>query len=55
MTEQRQIYKCNICGNTVEILHTGVGQLVCCQQPMLLLKEKRDDERRGNRVDRNTK
>lgn len=43
MTELRQIYKCNICGNIVEVVHTGVGQLVCCGQPMELLKEKTVD------------
>lgn len=43
MTELNQIYKCNICGNIVEVLHTGVGQLVCCGQPMELLKEKTED------------
>jgi superoxide reductase len=39
MTEQMQIYKCEICGNIVEVLHTGVGTLVCCDQPMTLLEE----------------
>lgn len=43
MTEVKQIYKCNICGNIVEVLHAGVGQLVCCGQPMELLKEKTED------------
>ena len=43
MTEQKQIYRCNICGNIVEVLHAGVGQLVCCGQPMELLKEKTED------------
>ena len=43
MTEQRQIYKCNVCGNIVEVLHTGKGQLVCCGQPMKLLKENTVD------------
>ena len=43
MTEQNQIYKCNICGNIVEVLHIGAGQLVCCGQPMELLKEKTED------------
>jgi len=43
MTEQKQIYKCNICGNIVEVLHVGAGQLVCCGQPMELLKEKTED------------
>jgi len=40
VTELRQIYKCNICGNIVEVLHAGVGELVCCGQPMELLEEK---------------
>ena len=43
MTELKQIYKCNICGNIVEVLHAGVGQLVCCGQPMELLTEKAAD------------
>ena len=43
MTELKQIYKCNICGNVVEVLHAGVGQLVCCGQPMELLIEKTED------------
>lgn len=34
MTELKEIYKCNICGNIVEVLHTGVGELVCCGEPM---------------------
>ncbi|RLF06151.1 MAG: desulfoferrodoxin [Thermoprotei archaeon] len=36
----KRIYKCNICGNIVEVLHEGAGQLVCCGQPMQLLEEK---------------
>lgn len=44
MTEQNQVYKCNVCGNIVEVLHAGVGELVCCGQPMELLKEKTEDE-----------
>lgn len=43
MTQQKQIYKCNICGNIVEVLHAGAGQLVCCGQPMELLIEKTED------------
>ena len=43
MTKQKQIYRCNICGNIVEVLHPGVGQLVCCGQPMELLEEKTKD------------
>ena len=43
MTKERQIFKCNICGNIVEVLHTGAGELVCCGQPMELLKEKTEE------------
>jgi len=40
MTQQSQVYKCNICGNIIEILHQGAGELVCCAQPMEFLEEK---------------
>jgi superoxide reductase len=39
MTKRLEIYKCDICGNIVELLHEGVGQLVCCGQPMRLFSE----------------
>ena len=43
MTEQNQVYRCNICGNIVDILHSGAGKLVCCGQEMQLLEEKIND------------
>ncbi len=43
MTEINQIYRCPICGNIVEVIHTGQGQLVCCGQPMELLVTKYED------------
>lgn len=43
MTARLQVYKCEICGNIVEVLHPGKGQLVCCGQPMILLEEKTED------------
>jgi len=43
MTELNQVYKCNICGNIVEVLHTGIGTLVCCGQPMELKGEQTSD------------
>jgi len=43
MTKLREIYKCNVCGNIVEVLHTGAGQLVCCGAPMQLMDEKTQD------------
>ena len=44
MTELNEIYKCNVCGNIVQVIHSGAGELVCCGQPMELLKEKTEDE-----------
>ncbi|WP_036226138.1 desulfoferrodoxin [Mesoaciditoga lauensis] len=43
MTEKKQIYKCEICGNIVEVLHEGAGELVCCGKPMKLYEEKTAD------------
>jgi len=42
-TKRLQVYKCEICGNVVEVLHEGAGELVCCGQPMTLLVEKTAD------------
>jgi superoxide reductase len=43
MVEKKEIYKCEICGNIVEVIHEGTGQLVCCGQPMKLQKENTVD------------
>jgi superoxide reductase len=43
MTKLREIYKCNICGNIVEIIDEGAGSLFCCGQEMDLLQEKTED------------
>jgi len=43
MTKRMQVYKCEKCGNIVEMLHSGVGALVCCGEPMGLLDEHTAD------------
>src|SRR3989339_431400 len=43
MTNKKEIYKCNVCGNIVEVLHDGKGTLVCCNQNMILQKENTMD------------
>ena len=43
MTKRLEVYKCEICGNIVEVLHTGKGQLVCCGEPMRLMQENTVD------------
>lgn len=37
------IYKCDVCGNIVEALHEGAGELVCCGQDMRLFTENTSD------------
>jgi len=41
--EVKEVYKCSVCGNIVEVLHVGGGTLVCCGKPMELLDEKTAD------------
>ncbi|MEO0025185.1 MAG: desulfoferrodoxin [candidate division WOR-3 bacterium] len=50
MTPKLQIYKCEVCGNIVEVLHPGAGQLVCCGQPMKLLMENTTDASKEKHV-----
>ena len=40
MAKLKKIYRCNHCGNIVEVLHEGSGTLVCCGEAMQLLEEK---------------
>ena len=50
MAERLQVYKCEICGNIVEVLHDGKGELVCCGQPMKLFVENTVDAAREKHV-----
>ena len=50
MTKINQVYKCEICGNIVEMLHTGIGELVCCDEPMKLQKENTVDAAKEKHV-----
>jgi len=43
MVKLKEIYKCNVCGNIVEVVHASGGELVCCGQPMEHLTEKLQD------------
>lgn len=44
MTKRKEIYKCEVCGNIVEIVNEGIGELVCCNQPMVQLQEHTEDQ-----------
>ena len=50
MTELMQVYKCEVCGNMVEMIHAGPGKLVCCGQPMKLMTENTVDAAREKHV-----
>ncbi len=50
MTAQLEIYKCEVCGNIVEVLHSGPGQLVCCGQPMKKFVENTVDAAKEKHV-----
>ena len=50
MTQQLEIYKCELCGNIVEVLHASDGTLVCCDQPMNLMTENTVDAAREKHV-----
>ena len=43
MATKLEIYKCMACGNIVEVLHGGDGELVCCGKPMINLAEQTAD------------
>jgi superoxide reductase len=44
MAKQLEVYKCELCGNIVEVVHGGDGDLVCCGEKMKLLEEKTADK-----------
>lgn len=44
MTEKLELYRCNVCSNLVEVLSEGEGELVCCGQPMELIKTNTSEE-----------
>ena len=50
MTKKLEIYKCEVCGNIVEVVHGGAGQLVCCGQPMKLQVENTTDAAKEKHV-----
>ncbi|HHT75868.1 MAG TPA: desulfoferrodoxin [Methanomassiliicoccaceae archaeon] len=50
MTELNEIYRCEVCGNVVEVVHAGVGQLVCCGQPMKKMVENTVDASKEKHV-----
>jgi superoxide reductase len=50
MAKKLEIYKCEHCGNIVEVVHEGGGQLVCCGEPMKLIVENTVDASKEKHV-----
>lgn len=50
MAEQLEVYKCDACGNIVEVLHGGAGELVCCGEAMKLFVENTVDAAKEKHV-----
>jgi len=50
MAQRLEVYKCELCGNIVEVLFGSDGQLVCCGQPMTLLAENTVDAAKEKHV-----
>lgn len=61
MTNKLEMYKCDVCGNLIEVVLPGNGELVCCDKPMILLEANTVDaatekhvpvfEKRGEELD----
>jgi superoxide reductase len=49
-TKKLEVYKCLVCGNMVEVIHQGEGELVCCGQAMKLLAENSVDAAKEKHV-----
>jgi superoxide reductase len=50
MTKRLQVYKCEICGDMVEVVHEGAGTPVCCGKPMTLQVENTVDAAKEKHV-----
>ena len=51
MTNHLELYRCEICGNIVQVMHASKGELVCCGQPMtLLVPHPKEDEKQEKHV-----
>jgi len=50
MAERLEVYKCEACGNIVEVIHGGGGELVCCGEAMQLLVENTVDAAKEKHV-----
>ena len=47
MTNKLEIYRCNICGNIIQVLIEGAGEISCCGETMELMEIKTQDTDKG--------
>ncbi len=50
MAAKLEVYKCDVCGNIIEVMHGGDGELVCCGQPMVVQAENTVDAAKEKHV-----
>lgn len=50
MTKRYEVYRCEVCGNMVEVLREGAGELACCGKPMKRLTENTTDAAKEKHV-----
>lgn len=50
MAKRLEVYKCEVCGNITEVVHTGEGTLSCCEKSMILLVENTVDAAKEKHV-----
>ena len=50
MAERHEVYKCDLCGNIVQVLVGGGGELVCCGESMKKLTENTVDAAKEKHV-----
>jgi len=50
MPKRLEVYKCEVCGNIIEVMHAGVGALVCCGEDMKLMTENTVDAAKEKHV-----
>ncbi len=50
MAQQLEVYKCGVCGNIIEVLHGGAGEMSCCAAPMQLMSENTVDAAKEKHV-----
>jgi len=49
MTNKLDLYKCSICGNVVQVMIKGAGELVCCGENMHHLNPQKIEQEMGEK------